>query len=79
VKVEVKLFAHLSRYLPPDADGDGVVLDVPPGTTTGQVLELLGIPPDVSALTVVNGLDAAADRVLAEGDVVTMFPPLAGG
>ena len=79
MRVEVRLFAHLAKYLPPDADGDGAILDVPAGTTVGDVAARLGIPDDLSALAVINGLDAEPERVLADGDVLTMFPPLAGG
>jgi molybdopterin converting factor small subunit len=79
VRVEVRLFAHLSSYLPPGAEGDGATLDVPSGTTAGELIAQLGIPHDLPALAVVNGLDAEPGHVLMEGDVLTMFPPLAGG
>lgn len=79
MRVKLRLFAHLSSYLPPGAEGDGATLDVPSGTTAGELIARLGIPHDLPALTVVNGLDAEPTRVLAEGDVLTMFPPLAGG
>lgn len=79
MKVAVHLFAHLARYLPPGAEGDGVTLELAPGTTVGQVIERLGIPPAASALAVINGLDAGPEQTLADGDVLTMFPPLAGG
>lgn len=79
MKVEVHLFALLERYLPAGAEGDGVSLDVPEGTTVGAVVALLGIPGELSCLTVVNGLDAPPEQILAPGDVLSMFPPLAGG
>ena len=44
-----------------------------------QVQAALHIPDDLPCLTVVNGHDAPPDQVLAPGDVVAMFPPLAGG
>jgi molybdopterin converting factor small subunit len=56
-----------------------VLLDLPPGTTVGEVVHSLRIPADLERLTVVNGLDAAPDQVLSEGDVLSLFPPLAGG
>jgi molybdopterin converting factor small subunit len=79
MKVEVRLFALLERYLPPDASGDAASLDVPPGTTVRDVIELLEIPKDLSCLTVINGRDASPEQLLAPGDVLSMFPPLAGG
>lgn len=79
MKVEVHLTATLRAYLPAGTPGDAVVLDVPEGTTVDQVVHSLKIPPGVERLTVVNGRDASPDQELAEGDVVSLFPPLAGG
>lgn len=79
MKVEVHLTATLRAYLPAGTRGDGVVLDVPEGTTVDQVVSSLKIPPGVERLTVVNGRDASPERELSEGDVVSLFPPLAGG
>jgi sulfur-carrier protein len=79
VKVEVQLFATLQPYLPPAAVGDHAFLELPDGSTVAQVQAALHIPDDFACLTVVNGRDAAPDQVLAPGDVVAMFPPLAGG
>lgn len=79
MKVAVHLTATLRAYLPPGTRGDHVVLDVPDGTTVDQVAHSLRIPPDLERLTVVNGRDAAPDQTLADGDVLSLFPPLAGG
>ncbi len=79
MKVEVRLFATLQPYLPAGATGDAASLDLPPGSTVAQALAALRIPPDLPCLTVVNGRDAELDQVLAPGDEVAMFPPLAGG
>jgi molybdopterin synthase sulfur carrier subunit len=79
VKVEVQLFATLSSYRPDGAAGDGTTLDVPEGTTVGEVIEALRIPPEVDCLRVVNGRDAEPGQRLVDGDVLSLFPPLAGG
>jgi molybdopterin converting factor small subunit len=59
--------------------GDNIVLDVPEGATVDQVVHSLRIPSELERLTVVNGRDAAPDQPLSEGDVLSLFPPLAGG
>lgn len=79
MKVEVSLFATLAAYLPPDTAGDRVVLDVPDGSTVGQVVRTFPIPAGHEFMTVVNGHDVPSEHVLAEGDSLTLFPPLAGG
>lgn len=77
--MQVQLTATLRVYLPAGASGDSVVLEVPDGATVDQVVHSLRIPPDLERLTVVNGRDAVADQRLSEGDVLSLFPPLAGG
>jgi molybdopterin converting factor small subunit len=79
VKVRLRLFATLSQYLPPDADGDGVTLSLPGGATLGDVLVRFRIPAGEAYLTVVNGDNAEPARPLADGDEITLFPPLSGG
>ena len=79
MKVEVALFATLAAYLPAAGGGDSVTLDLPDGTTVGQVIESLEIPADLDCLRVVNGRDAPPEQVLSDGDVLSVFPPLAGG
>jgi len=79
MKIEVKLFATLQSYLPAGARGDTISVDLPPDSTVGDVVASLNIPGDVACLTVVNGHDADLEQVLAPGDELAMFPPLAGG
>jgi molybdopterin converting factor small subunit len=79
VRVEVHFFATLSAYRPAGTDGDGMTLDVPEGTTVRELILMLQIPPGVECVRVVNGLDAPPDQRLADGDVLSLFPPLAGG
>lgn len=79
MKVAVHLTATLRAYLPPGSRGDRVVLDLPAGTTVDQVIHSLRIPSELERLTVVNGRDVTPDQALAEGDVLSVFPPLAGG
>ena len=79
MKVEVELFATLAAYLPAGATGDSVTLEMPDGTTVADVIRSLQIPIRLERLTVVNGRDAPSEHRLADGDVLSLFPPLAGG
>jgi molybdopterin converting factor small subunit len=79
VRVEVRLFATLARFLPKDHHADSTLLDVDEGCSVADVARALGIPGDLSRIVLVNDRDAEDDRRLVEGDVVTLFPPLAGG
>ena len=79
MKVEVELFATLAAYLPAGATGDSVTMDMPDGSTVEEVIRSLAIPTRLECLTVVNGRDAPSEHRLADGDVLSLFPPLAGG
>lgn len=79
MRVELRLFATLRSFLPPDSRDGVVFLDVPDGSTVRDVVNRLGIPPDLERVALVNGLDGTPDTPLAAGDVVTLFPPLSGG
>jgi molybdopterin converting factor small subunit len=78
VRIEVRVFATLTAFLPPLTEG-ATTLDVPPGSTIHDVIERLGIPADLERVSLVNGVDATPERPLSPGDVLTLFPPLAGG
>jgi molybdopterin converting factor small subunit len=79
VTVEVRLFATLARFLPPNSTSGTAVLDVPERATVADVARRLGIPPELDSVILVNGTEAEPERQLGAGDVVDMFPPLAGG
>lgn len=80
MKVEVRLFATLTSFLPAASRTTGTaILDVPDGSTVADVGTALGIPPTLPRIALVNGEDAGPGRRLAPQDVVTLFPPLAGG
>ena len=79
MKVEVKLFATLAIYLPAEEAGNGATIEVPDGSTVGQVTRQLGIPDELPHITLVNGRDADPEQPLGDGDSLSVFPPLAGG
>jgi sulfur carrier protein ThiS len=79
VRVEVRLFATLTSFLPPAGRDGAISLEVPSDSTVHDVLQHLGVPADLERVALVNGHDATPDRALRAGDVVTVFPPLVGG
>lgn len=79
MKVEVSLYGSLARYLPEGTQGRTVVLDCPDGATVEQVIDQLGIPKPYPTMLLVNGIHADPDTPLNEGNLLALFPPLAGG
>lgn len=78
MKVEVRLFATFAACLPPGRATPATV-EIPEGSTVAELTARLGIAPALPRIALVNGEDAAPERRLVAGDVVTLFPPLAGG
>ena len=79
MKLEVKLFANFQEYLPPGSEKYSCRLDLEDGTTIGQVLEKLKIPDSDPMITLVNGIHRTFEDRLEPGDVLSIFPPVAGG
>lgn len=79
MRVEVRLFATLTDFLPPHSKNGVAEFEIPEGSTVGDVTHRLGIPSDLARVVLVNGVDAGSEARLAPRDVITIFPPLAGG
>lgn len=79
MRIEVKLFANFREFLPPGAVGYSVFLEVEVGTTIGQILEILRIPEAIPMLILVNGIHRKFEDAVLPGDVLSIFPPVAGG
>jgi molybdopterin converting factor small subunit len=79
VRVEVQLHATLTAFLPPGSRDGVAVFDVAATATVADLIRHLGIPADLSRVVLVNGHDVDEETLLRVGDVVDIFPPLAGG
>ena len=84
MQITLKLFATLTDYLPDAARRDNLVeLSLPEGTTVSQAYAPYGLPDKLVHLVLVNGRyvppEARASHVLVEGDVLAIWPPIAGG
>jgi sulfur carrier protein ThiS len=84
MKITLKLFASLTDYLPAEAKYTNfVVLDIAADATIGQLVEQFRLPPKQVHLVLVNGSyiapDQRAAQALHEGDVLAIWPPIAGG
>ena len=79
MRIEVVCYGALRDYLPNDAVGNVVVVDVAEGATVGDVVDVLGAPRALAVSNLVGDLRADLDRKLNEGDRVTLMPPFTGG
>lgn len=84
MKITFKLYAGLTDYLPAqERASNKLALDLPEGTAIAKVIEPFGLPQKMVHLVLVNGVYVAPENrlthVLKDGDVLAIWPPIAGG
>jgi len=80
MKIEVRLFATLRQYLPPGSGRSAAEVALADDACIADVIAKLAIPPAQVALVLVNGrYEADHARRLDEGEVLSLFPHIAGG
>ncbi|CAN1569901.1 MoaD/ThiS family protein [Limnohabitans sp. B9-3] len=82
--ITFKLFATLTDYLPPAARRSNALnMEVDDDLTVKQLIDLFAMPEKLVHLVLVNGTYIApedrAEKVLKDGDVLAVWPPVAGG
>lgn len=79
MKIELALFASLSQYHPDGVGGRHPrVVEIAPDSTVADIIQQYGLP-DEPRVIFINGVHAAEDRALSQGDRLAIFPPVAGG
>ena len=79
MKVELKFYASLARFMPGSSGGGSGMIEIEEGTTVNKLLARLKIPSDEIKLIFLNGIHAVGDEALKDGDRLGVFPPVAGG
>lgn len=84
MNITIKLYATLGDYLPLEARRNNrLVMQVGDDTSVTDVIAPLRMPEKLVHLVLVNGHfvppAVRATRKLAEGDVLAIWPPIAGG
>ncbi len=83
MKIELKLYATLTRYLPQGSVNHTAVLDVAAGATPSRVIEDMKLPKEACFLVLVNGIFVTPEerdaKPIREGDALAIWPPIAGG
>ena len=77
MQITVKLFANLRKYAP--GDKNVFTMTVDPETTINSLLQQLKVPAGVDRVILVNGRRGKEEGTLADGDTLTLFPPMTGG
>ena len=79
MRIKVKLFSFLCRFLGKEENRTFFDMEVGEGTTCMDLLGVLHIPGDLPKVILVNGRVKKEDNLLQEGDEVSILPPVEGG
>lgn len=83
MRLTIKLYATLADYLPAGSKNNRIEVEVSEGASVTEALQPFGLPPKLTHLVLVNGVfvppEARATTSMREGDVLAVWPPIAGG
>ena len=83
MRVQLELYASLMKHLPAEAVRHRVTVEVDPGTTAPALLERYRVPFEQAHLVLRNGIflhrEEREQALLEDGDVIAVWPPVAGG
>jgi molybdopterin synthase sulfur carrier subunit len=74
LKVEVRLFATFR-----EGREKKYILELPLESSILTVLDMLKIKEEDASILLLNGRDGNASRLLKDGDILALFPPVGGG
>ena len=80
--MHLELFASLMHLLPPGTSRHKREIKVAQGTSVQDVINEYRIPLELAHIVLVNGVFVCEDRsshILEAGDVLSIWPPVAGG
>jgi len=83
MQINIEFYASLMQYLPPGKSRHRREVLVDNGLRLSRLIEQYHIPEKMAHIVLVNGHfvnpDKRADCKLTENDVVSIWPPVAGG
>lgn len=79
MNIEIRLFANLAQFLPPDSKNKRAKITVADGITIEELLTELNVPKNSTNVVMLNGVHQKDDIKLNEGDVLSIIPPVTGG
>jgi len=83
LKITLKLFALLAKYLPDGAVKNQVDITVADGASVTEVIHGINLPMEHCHLVLVDGVYVAPsereDHILQDGEALAIWPPVAGG
>ena len=78
MKITLKLYATLREHLNDHHNGASKII-LHEQSTVKDVFKAYKIPEDIPKIILINGLQKSEDDILHDGDILSVFPPIAGG
>lgn len=79
IKINVRLFATLRKYVP-DYDPDkGIQIEMSEGSTVKDLIHLLHLSQNEAKIIVANGVPKKMADLIHDGDQIHIFAPIIGG
>jgi molybdopterin synthase sulfur carrier subunit len=83
MRITLKLYATLGDLLPKGARENAAQVEVADGATPNQVIDQHRVPREMAHLVLHNGVYVSPEQrdrpSIREGDVIAIWPPVAGG
>ena len=83
MKIKLRLYATLQKYLPPESVGSETDMELPEAATIPDALGVLAVPMSLPHIIFINGRHVLrpdfSTRQLQEGDILAVFPAIGGG
>ena len=79
MEIELRLFSTFREYLPEGSDTFSCRKSLRGETVVSKIADEMKLPADIPKIFVVNGNVVTGDHPLHDGDVLSIFPPVAGG
>ena len=79
MRIEVTVFATLRKYLPDLPVGGSKYIEVDPGATPADLIQVLGLPAEEVKIVIRNHVQTELDESVEDGDRIAFAPAIAGG
>lgn len=84
MKITFKLYATIQNLLPPDAVNNAIEVDVDEKASLYDLIDHFKVPRESAHLVLINGVyfgdeERSQAGLISEGDVIAIWPPVAGG
>ncbi len=79
IKIELRLFATLRKYLPELGIGEPKIIELPKDTSFDELREQLKLPLEEVKVIMRNGIQTELDEIIEDGDRIAYIPAVGGG